>query len=75
MPLDVERLAKVEGRMENVEEKIDDMGGDLKAIASDVSAMRLLLAQNQGASGVIKYLTHILVGLSGVVAGFFSTHH
>lgn len=71
----IERIARSEVRLDNVEEKLDDVGADIKSIAADTLAMREMLARYQGASSVAKYITHTLVGTIGVVAGWFGLKH
>lgn len=76
MPFSVpERLGRVEERMDDAEEKLSDVAKDIKLMTNDVSEIKQMLARYQGASNVIKYISHALAGIAGALLSLFSFKH
>lgn len=62
-------------RVARVEEKTDLMLEAVKAIHADVSSIKISLAEQRGAKGALNWLTHLAVGVGGVVATLFTIKH
>lgn len=71
----LERISVLEERIDNTDEKMTGVSKDVKSIAADVFAMREMMAHYQGASGVIKYITHAATAIIAASIGVFVTKH
>lgn len=62
-------IAVLQSEVKNIHEKLDDQSENIKSIAGDVGAMRLMMAQHQGASKAIQYTINLCAGLGGAFLG------
>lgn len=62
-------------RVARVEEKTDLLLEAVRSIHVDVSNIKTSLAEQKGASKVLNWFTHLVVGVAGVVATLMTIKH
>lgn len=71
----VERIAKVENQVSNMSEKVTEMSAQMSAVGKDVMEIKILLAKQAGAKGVLNWVVNIIIGVSSALAGLFGAKH
>ncbi len=71
----VERIAKVENQVSNMSEKVTEMSAQMSAVGKDVMEIKILLAKQAGAKGILNWVVNIIIGVSSALAGLFGAKH
>lgn len=69
--IDAERLARVETRLDNLDEKQDGQTEAIGKMAGDVTDIKIMLAEERGKQKMFRYGAHAAAVIMGSIGGFF----